>query len=38
MKLCRPRPLRRWALADLVLLAIELGVLLLWLAILLLAG
>lgn len=37
MKLTVQRPGRRWHLADLVLLAIELGVLLVWLAIILLA-
>lgn len=38
MKLSVHRPCRRWQLADLVLLAIELGVLLVWLAIILLAS
>ena len=37
MKLCCHRPRRRWPLPDLVLLAIELAVLLVWLAIVLLA-
>lgn len=37
MKLCCHRLRRRWQLSDLVLLAIELAVLVVWLAIVLLA-